>query len=61
MAPFYHMTAELTRPIRYRQRSLRAAAEVLSLPVFPEMTTAEQDLVVNRLSEAISATQRKAA
>ncbi|MBC7855037.1 MAG: DegT/DnrJ/EryC1/StrS family aminotransferase [Pirellulaceae bacterium] len=27
----------------------RAAAEVVSLPVFPEMTTAEQDLAVGRL------------
>jgi dTDP-4-amino-4,6-dideoxygalactose transaminase len=39
----------------------RAAAEVLSLPVFPEMTTAEQDLVVSRLCEVMAATQRKAA
>jgi dTDP-4-amino-4,6-dideoxygalactose transaminase len=39
----------------------RAAAEVLSLPVFPEMTAAEQDLVVARLCEAIVASQRKAA
>lgn len=39
----------------------RAAAEVLSLPVFPEMTTAEQDLVVGRLSDAMMASQRKAA
>lgn len=39
----------------------RAAAEVLSLPVFPEMTTAEQDLVVGRLCEAMGAAQRKAA
>ena len=39
----------------------RAAAEVLSLPVFPEMTAAEQDLVVGRLCEAMTAMQRKAA
>lgn len=39
----------------------RAAAEVLSLPVFPEMTMAEQDLVVGRLCEAMGAAQRKAA
>ena len=39
----------------------RAAAEVLSLPVFPEMTTAEQDLVVGRLCEAMSVPARKAA
>lgn len=39
----------------------RAAAEVLSLPVFPEMTASEQDLVVARLCEAMAAAQRKAA
>lgn len=39
----------------------RAAAEVLSLPVFPEMTAAEQDLVVGCLCETLDAARRKAA
>lgn len=39
----------------------RAAAEVLSLPVFPEMTSAEQDLVVSRLAEACQPARRAAA
>lgn len=39
----------------------RAAAEVLSLPVFPEMTSAEQDLVVARLVEVCQPARRAAA
>ncbi|HUE72034.1 MAG TPA: DegT/DnrJ/EryC1/StrS family aminotransferase, partial [Pirellulaceae bacterium] len=39
----------------------RAAHEVLSLPVFPELTEAEQLLVVERLSELLLARSAKAA
>ena len=39
----------------------RAAHEVLSLPVFPELTAAEQELVVDRLSELLLARSAKAA
>lgn len=38
----------------------RAAAEVLSLPIFPELTAAEQQLVVRRIGDFF-ATQRMAA
>ncbi len=39
----------------------RAAHEVLSLPVFPEMSEAEQDLVVDRLCDVLMARTAKAA
>lgn len=39
----------------------RAAAEVLSLPVFPEMTTSEQDYVVSRLSTCFAQPLSRAA
>ena len=39
----------------------RAAQEVLSLPVFPELTAAEQDLVVERLAELLIGRAARAA
>jgi dTDP-4-amino-4,6-dideoxygalactose transaminase len=55
---------ECFRALGYAKGSLpeteRAAEEVLSLPIFPELTAAEQDTVIARLSEAL-APQRKMA
>jgi dTDP-4-amino-4,6-dideoxygalactose transaminase len=42
-------------------RTERAAAEVLSLPIFPELTAAEQDSVVARLAEILAKPQSAAA
>ena len=39
----------------------RAAAEVLSLPIFPELTAAEQETVVARLSDILAHPQSAAA
>jgi dTDP-4-amino-4,6-dideoxygalactose transaminase len=39
----------------------RAAAEVLSLPIFPELTAAEQETVVSRLAEILARPQAQAA
>jgi dTDP-4-amino-4,6-dideoxygalactose transaminase len=39
----------------------RAAREVLSLPIFPEMTAIEQETVVTRLAEALQTPMSKAA
>ena len=35
-------------------RTERAAAEVLSLPIFPELTAAEQETVVSRLADILA-------
>jgi dTDP-4-amino-4,6-dideoxygalactose transaminase len=55
---------ECFRSLGYAPGSLpeteKAAAEVLSLPIFPELTAAEQETVVARLRDAMY-TQRKAA
>lgn len=49
---------ECFRTLGYRAGSLpeteRAADEVLSLPIFPELTAAEQATVIARLSEAVA-------
>jgi dTDP-4-amino-4,6-dideoxygalactose transaminase len=42
-------------------RTERAAAEVLSLPIFPELTAAEQEAVVSRLAEILAKPQSAAA
>jgi dTDP-4-amino-4,6-dideoxygalactose transaminase len=56
---------ECYRSLGYRPGSLpeteRAAAEVLSLPIFPELTAAEQDAVVARLGQALQPAWAKAA
>lgn len=56
---------ECYRPLGYAKGSLpeteRAAEEVLSLPIFPELTAAEQDTVIARLSEALAPQRRMAA
>ncbi|WP_425614896.1 DegT/DnrJ/EryC1/StrS family aminotransferase [Anatilimnocola sp. NA78] len=48
---------ECFRSLGYRPGSLpeteRAAAEVLSLPIFPELTAAEQQIVIGRLEELL--------
>jgi dTDP-4-amino-4,6-dideoxygalactose transaminase len=53
------------RSLGYRQGDLphteRAAAEVLSLPIFPELTEAEQATVVGRLAEAMTPQIRRVA
>lgn len=53
------------RPLGYGIGSLphteRAAAEVLSLPIFPELTAAEQETVVARLAESLSQAIARAA
>jgi dTDP-4-amino-4,6-dideoxygalactose transaminase len=49
---------ECFRTLGYRAGSLpeteRAADEVLSLPIYPELTAAEQDTVIARLSEILA-------
>lgn len=56
---------ECYRSLGYRTGSLpeteRAAAEVLSLPIFPELTAAEQDAVIARLGQALQPARAKAA
>jgi dTDP-4-amino-4,6-dideoxygalactose transaminase len=42
-------------------RTERAAAEVLSLPIFPELTAAEQETVVARLAEVLARPKSAAA
>jgi dTDP-4-amino-4,6-dideoxygalactose transaminase len=55
---------ECFRSLGYEPGSLpeteRAAKEVLSLPIFPELTAGEQEVVVARLRDSLF-TQRKAA
>jgi dTDP-4-amino-4,6-dideoxygalactose transaminase len=56
---------ECYRTLGYRAGSLpeteRAAEEVLSLPIFPELTAAEQNTVIGRLSEALAPRRSMAA
>lgn len=56
---------ECYRSLGYRAGSLpeteRAAAEVLSLPIFPELTAAEQETVIARLGQALQPARAKAA
>lgn len=56
---------ECFRSLGYRKGDLphteRAAAEVLSLPIFPELTEAEQATVVSRLASAMTSLAKRAA
>jgi dTDP-4-amino-4,6-dideoxygalactose transaminase len=56
---------ECFRSLGYRAGSLpeteRAAAEVLSLPIFPELTADEQHTVIDRLQEALQPRRAAAA
>lgn len=56
---------ECYRSLGYRAGSLpeteRAAAEVLSLPIFPELTAAEQEAVIARLGQALQPPRAMAA
>ncbi|WP_254508084.1 DegT/DnrJ/EryC1/StrS family aminotransferase [Anatilimnocola floriformis] len=56
---------ECYRSLGYRTGSLpeteRAAAEVLSLPIFPELTAEEQYVVIERLEEALAPRRAAAA
>jgi dTDP-4-amino-4,6-dideoxygalactose transaminase len=56
---------ECFRPLGYREGSLpeteRAAREVLSLPIFPELSPDEQYTVVQRLGDVLSTSKRAAA